>query len=153
MENNIDSLWLELEAVEDQNELRRKIYFDIHSNENRYKSLAIEGPFRLFELLGGDENDAELINWASIYTYDEYLIEKDEEYDEDKAAIWDIAKESSKRAEDLGYWYITGICNLEDGDGHDLRFVIGFTEGEFDEVIDTPYNTGDFPGDQWIEME
>ena len=152
MENNLDCLWEELSAINDKFKLRKKICNDIQSNENRYKPLAFDDPYRLFDLLGGDQNDAELINWARVYTYKEYINESEEFYNEEVESKWDIIKESSKRAEDTGYWYVTGVCILEAGDGCELKFVIGFTEGEVDEVIDTPYKTGDFPNENWVEM-
>ena len=143
MNEKEDSLWLELIEIENIVYRRSLIFNDINSGNNRFELIAENDPFRLFELLGGDEADSIKNNWAFKYTYENYLEEEDKEYVEKEANEWDVDEKSIERAHESGHWYVTGEVILEGLKGEELFFELQYTEGFFDSLISTPYNYND----------
>ena len=148
-----DSLWSELDEIESFIARRSLIFNDILSGNRRFEILAENDPFRLFELLGGDEADSARHNWAFEYTYEDYIEEYDEEYDEKEANEWDVEEKSIERAHDSGHWYVTGEIILEGLKGEELAFELEYTEGYFDGIIGTPYNSGEQGKDYGIYFD
>lgn len=137
----LNSLWLELTEVENIHTRLNIIYTDVQSGENRYKKLADIDPYRFFKLLGGNESDAVRYNCAHEFTYDDYIEEYDEVYDETEANEWDLEAKSIEKAHDSGHWMVTGVSILVGLKGDKLTFKHQYTEGYFDGIIQTPYNS------------
>jgi hypothetical protein len=139
MDSKEDHLWKELIEVENISDRRSLIFNDVHSKNQRYKILAETDPFRLFEILGGDESEAVRYNWAFKYTYEDYLEDEDAEYDQNEKKNWDLEEKSVQRSIDSGYYYITGGLIIEGAKGEELEFELQYTEGYFDGIRATPY--------------
>jgi hypothetical protein len=137
---SLEKLWAELESIKKINERVILVHRDITDNENRYKVLAEEDPYRLFELLGGDDTDLLTTNWAFEYSYEDYVNENGLEYDTQEADQWDKEEKSIERAHDTGHWYVTGSSTIEGPNGIELEFEFEFCEGNIEKIIGTPYN-------------
>jgi len=153
MNEKEDSLWLELIEIENLVDRRSLIFNDILSGIKRFELLAIKNPYKFFELLGGDDSDSMKYNWAFEYTYENYIEEYDEEYDEKASYDWDVEEKSIERAHDTGHWYVTGVVILEGLKGEKLAFELEYTEGYFDGIIGTPYNTDENGKDHGIYFD
>jgi hypothetical protein len=140
MMSNIEELWYSIESVNSHSERIKLIFRDINDHSNLYKTLADNDPDRLFKLLGGDEADAELTNWAFVYTYEDHIEYYNLEYDSDEAELWDVEERSIERAIDSGHFYVTGLVTLKSNDSTELLFELQFTEGRSDGIIGTPYD-------------
>ncbi|OYU95968.1 MAG: hypothetical protein CFE21_06010 [Bacteroidetes bacterium B1(2017)] len=136
----IDKLWVEIESIKNLEERVILIHRDITDNKKRYKVLAEEDPYRLFELLGGDDSELLKTNWAFEYTYEEYIEEYDIDYDSVEEIKWDLEEKSIERAHETGHWYVTGTSILKGPNGIELEFEFEFCEGYLDGIIGTPYN-------------
>jgi hypothetical protein len=137
---DLETLWTEISSITSVDERRTLVYNDTESKKPKYKVLAEEDPYRLFNLLEGDEADICKTNWAYEYTYDEYVDDNGLDYDEEEADNWDLEEQSIQHAHDTGNWYVTGICIIEGPDGIELSFESAFCEGYLDGIIGTPYN-------------
>ena len=140
MQKKLTSLWKEISSIDSIQDRVNIIYRDIKENKRKYKSLAEEDPFRFFTLLGGDEANADRLNWAFEYLYEDYLEETEEEYDCELAQSWNVEEESIKRAHEMGFWYVTGIVNVMMDNADELIFELQYSEGYFDGIIGTPYD-------------
>ena len=136
----MEKLWAEIESIKNLEERVILIHKDITENINRYKVLGEENPYRLFELLGGDDSEILTTNWAFEYTYEEYIDEYEIEYDLKEKENWDLEEKSIERAHDTGHWYVTGTSTIEGPNGIELEFEFEFCEGYLDGIIGTPYN-------------
>jgi hypothetical protein len=136
----MEKLWTEIESIENIKKRVILIHNDICDNTNRYKVLSEEDPYRLFELLGGDDSDLMTTNWAFEYAYKEYIEEYDIEYDSIEEKKWDLEEKSIQRAHDTGHWYVTGTTVIAGPNGIELAFEFAFCEGYLDGIIGTPYN-------------
>ena len=139
-EISLDSLWEEISSIGKIEERRIKIFDDLRSSNFKFKGLAEEDPYRLFQLLGGDENKIETNNWAFEYEYEDYVDEYGVEFDENEFKEWKLEERSIQRAHDSGFWYVTGISNIRLQNGDELPFEFQYTEGYLDGIIGTPYN-------------
>jgi hypothetical protein len=148
----MEKLWAEIESIKNLEERVIVIHKDITDNINRYKVLAEENPYRLFELLGGDDSSILTKNWAFEYTYEDYIEENDIEYDSKEKENWDLAEKSIERANDTGHWYVTGTSTIEGPDGIEFEFEFEFCDGYLDGIIGTPYNE-DQHGNHGIEFD
>jgi hypothetical protein len=137
---DLEALWAEISSNASVDERRNLIYSDIETKKPKFKVLAEEDPYRLFNLLEGDEADICRTNWAYEYTYEDYAEDNGLDYDEEEADNWDLEKESIQHAHDTGHWYVTGICTIEGPDGIELPFEFAYSEGYLDGIIGTPYN-------------
>jgi len=153
MNEKEESLWSELNEIESFIARRSLIFNDINSGNKLFELIAKNEPGRLLKLLGGDEGDSIRYNWASEYTYEDYLEEEDQEYDEKEATEWDVDEKSIERAHDSGHWYVTGELVLEGLKGEELAFEFQYTEGYFDGIIGTPYNTDEDGKDHGIYFD
>ena len=79
-----EAKWALIESIEDIEERIILIDKDLNKKRPLYRVLAKENPYRLYLLLGGDECEIELYNWAKEYTYEDYLEDSGEEYDSDE---------------------------------------------------------------------
>jgi hypothetical protein len=136
----MEKLWTEIESIKNIKKRVILIYKDISDNINRYEGLSEEDPYRLFELLGGDDSDLTTTNWAFEYTYKEYIEENDIEYDPTEERKWDLEEKSIQKAHDTGNWYVTGTSVITGPNGIELDFEFAFCEGYLDGIIGTPYN-------------
>lgn len=146
MKDKLDFLWEEISSIPAIPDRIKVIFQDVSKDLNRYKSLAEEDPYRLFELLGGDEANATRANWAFEYQYEDYLEENGEEFDSEIAAAWNVEEKSIERAVNSGHWYVTGIVVLYTDDLDEVVFELQFTEGYFDGIIGTPYHESEIHG-------
>lgn len=135
-----EAKWALIESIEDIEERIILIDKDVKKKRPLYRVLAKENPYRLYLLLGGDECEIELYNWAKEYTYEDYLEDSGEEYDSDDEEAWDIEEKSIEHAQDTGVWYVTGSCLVSGPNNIELVFEVDYCEGYFDSVIGTPYN-------------
>ena len=78
--SHLKNLWSTLEGIKSINERARRIYQDVVSEANFFKPLVEDDPYRFFDLLGGDVSEAERKNWATEYSYIEYLEDSGEEF-------------------------------------------------------------------------
>ena len=139
-QQDLEPLWAEISSIASVDERRTLIYNDSEFRRPKYKVLAEHDPYRLFNLLEGDEANISTSNWAYDYTYEEYVEDNDLEYDEDEAEGWDLEEQSVQRAHDTGNWYVTGICIIRGTDDVELPFEFAYSEGYVDGIIGTPYN-------------
>ena len=137
---DLEKLWEELESITNIDERVILIHRDIIDNEKRYKVLAEKNPYRLFELLGGDESKISTRSWAYEFTYDDYIELMDLEYDSKEEKKWNLNEKSIERAHDTGHWYVTGTSVITGPNGIELHFEFAFCEGYLDGIIGTPYN-------------
>lgn len=140
---NLDSLLIELSAMTDFNERRVAIFKDIQSGTLKYKCLAEKEPYKLFKMLGGDETEIVLSNWALEYTYADYLEDNELEYDQNEADNWDLEERSIQHALEIGFWGETGNCILKGPDHIELPFEFEFCEGYIERITGTPYYEGE----------
>ncbi len=148
-----DNLWLELTKIESTAKIRSLIFTDVKSGRKRFKVLADDNPNRFFDVLGGDESDAIRYNWAFEYSHNEYIEENELEYDENEANKWDMEAESIEKANDSGHWLVTGISTLDGLKGEQLFFELQYSEGYFDGIIGTPYNTNESGNEHGIPFD
>ena len=148
----IEKLWSEIEIVENIQDRIILIHEDISTKKNKYKVLAKNDPYRLFQLLGGDEDEISRTNWAYEYTYQDYINQYDIEYDAEDADRWDTEEKSIERAHDLGHWYVTGISIVKGPHKIELEFEFEFCEGYLGGIIGTPYNQNEH-GNHGIEFD
>jgi hypothetical protein len=137
---NIPLLWQTLLAIDSIEERKVLIYTDTLRQRRKLMVLAKEDPFRLFELLGGEDEVVELQNWANEYTYEEFIEDNGLKYSQAKAKKWNLEKESIAHAHELGYWSVTGVAIIEGPNGIELPFEFSYSEGYRDDIIATPYN-------------
>ena len=138
---NFELLWQELGSVNNLEQRVSLIHKDISSKTFRYKPLAEEDPYRLFKMIGGDESELIIINWAFEYTYQQHLEEDvDVEYNFEDEIKWDIEEKSIERAHESGHWYVTGFASIQGLNGMELNFEFEFCEGYLGAIIGTPYN-------------
>ena len=137
---DLEKLWEELESITNIDERVILIHRDIIDNEKRYKVLAEKNPYRLFELLGGDESKISTRSWAYEFTYDDYIELMDLEYDSKEEKKWNLNEKSIERAHDTGNWLVTGTCLIEGPNDIILKFEFEFCEGYVHGIIGTPYN-------------
>jgi len=147
---DLNNLWLELTKIKDFETLRSMIYKDSSSKNNRYKLIADDDPLRFFELLGGDEAEAERFNWAYEYTYKDYINEYGINYNKSDEKSWDLENKSIENANDTGYYYVTGVVILKGLKGEKIAFELEYTDGYFDKIIGTPYDTDEFGNEHGI---
>jgi hypothetical protein len=146
--NQEELLWQELESLDDYIERILLIHQDISSGCLKYKILADNDPFRLFEDLGGNESDIETSNWALPYSYDDYIEENDLEYDSAEAELWDLEERSIEHAHDTAHWYVTGTSVINGPGDIELSFEFEFCEGYIDGNLKTPYDKLDPNSDE-----
>ena len=134
--------WKELESINDISERIRIVYRDTKLKRSKFKKITEDNPIRMFELLGGKITDVyRTSNWAPEFSYEDYIEEQELEYDDQEAKNWDLEKESIKRAIDLGFYFVTGFCEIKGQDKEELYFEFDYLEGYVDSIIGTPYNT------------
>lgn len=139
-ENKIELLWSELTLMNDVDDRKLAIYSDAKNNFHKYKILAEEDPHRLFEILGGNDSEVTTSNWAFEYSYEDYILENDIEYDVNDANDWNLEGKSIEHAHNTGHWYVTGTCVIEGPENIKLVFEFEYCEGYFNGIIGTPYN-------------
>lgn len=137
---NIDNLWSELTAIKDVDNRIVAIHNDIQTNLRKYQVLAETDPYRLFDLLGGDDSDLDTCNWALPYSYENFIEENEIEFDPIEEKEWDLDEKSIEHAHDSGHWYVTGFCTITGPEKIELEFEFQYTEGYLDGIIGTPYN-------------
>jgi len=103
-DEQFDLLCSELTAINDILNRRSIIFNDLQSGANRFKIIADTNPHLLFEILGGDEDEIELSNWAFEYSYSEYLENREEDDDLIEEKDWDMDEKVSRelRIQDIG---------------------------------------------------
>ena len=150
MENSKqEKKWKELEAIQDVKKRIDIIYRDTKLKRRKFKSITESDPYRMFHLLGGNlKNIISHRNYAPKYTYEDYLERYWEDYNEKDAKKWNVKKESIKNAIDLGFYYVTGLCELSGTRKRKIYFEYMFNEGEPYSIIGTPYNS-ERVGDQY----
>ena len=139
MSKSEEQLWQEISSLETIQERRMKVLEDVNSKKHRYKKLAESEPHVFFELLGGEDQGNRSF-WAHEFTYEEHLKDNGEEYDEEAAKCWDLEAESIRRAEETGFYYVTGLVHLDVTDDEYLTFEVDYCEGYFANIIATPYD-------------
>lgn len=137
MENE---LWKKLEQLNDYVSRRLVIYNDISSGELKFKMISELDPYRFFSILGGEEMYSEKINWAFPFTYHDYVQNNNLKFRKKELHKWDLEERSIERAHATGFWHVTGIINLDIGNGKSLKFILNYSEGMFDGVSKTPYS-------------
>jgi hypothetical protein len=145
-EPELNELIHELSSIELIDERRLVIFNDVQSDSPKYKVLAETDPYKLFELLDGDNDDMELFNWAPDYSYEDHVEQLDLEYDSEEAAAWDLEERSIEYAHDVGFWLVTGISIVYGPKGIELPFEFEFNEGYQGPIIGTPYNQSEHGG-------
>ena len=134
--------WKELEFINDISERIRIVYRDTNLKRSKFKKITEDNPFRMFEILGGNIQDVyRASNWAPEYFYNDYIEEQGKEFDPKEAKNWDLEKESIERAINLGFYYVTGFCEIKGREKEVLYFEFDYLEGYVDSIIGTPYNT------------
>ena len=137
---NIENKFIELESISNIGDRIIAIHEDIVNNILKYQDLAEDNPQRLFDLLGGDEGDIRNLNWASEYSYEDYIQEKDLDFDQEEEDEWDLEEKSIEHAHDTGHWYVTGACTIKGPNNIELDFEFEYCEGYLEGIIGTPYN-------------
>lgn len=142
VEKDYEPLWSKVASLENIEDRKELIYKDVMAKRSKFKKMTNENPSRLFKLLGGDRDLVERThNWADDYTYDEYVDEHGEEFDEEEEAAWDLDGKSIERAIETGQWFVTGLYIMEGNGNIKLPFEFSFCEGYLEGIIGTPYNT------------
>jgi hypothetical protein len=139
-QEKIETLILELEKIEPVSRRISLIYEDVQKKNPRFKILAEEDPYRLFDLLGGDDSDISKCNWAKEYSYEDYIEENGLEFDPEEEDYWDAEEQGIQRAQDSGHYYVTGYSLIQGPNDIELQFEFQFCEGYIDGIIGTPYN-------------
>lgn len=136
-EQKIELLWSELMSIENIYDRRAFIYQETKKKKPKYKILADEEPYRLFEFLGGDESKVDnLKKWVWEYTNDDYTEENDMEYDSVEANNWDVEEKSIEHAiENWSNYSLTGTVVILGPNNIELEFEFDFTEGCIEGII------------------
>jgi hypothetical protein len=137
--SDLEIIWSKLESIDSTDRIRQLIHDDVKSKKPVFKILSETDPQRLFVLLGGDNFEIEMNNWAFEYTYEQYISDYDIEYDEAEALTWDIEEKSIENAIESGHWYVTGTCVINEPEGVEFEFEFGYSDGYPDGIIGTPY--------------
>jgi len=144
MKKSNEELFQELLSAESVEERKQIIFKDISKKHPIYKSIAESNPSRFFDLLGGEDNLwEEPLNWAFEWTADNAAKEAEESGHnfEIDAKGWNLEKESIKRANETGRWYVTSYCVIKGENNVELPFESEYCDGYYDKIIGTPYNT------------
>ena len=137
---HMDILWSRLEAFGSKDRIRKEIYDDVKLENPVFKILAESDPHRLFNLIGGNDFDIEMNNWAFEYEYENYVSNNDLEYNEDDELDWDLEEKSIERALEIGHWYVTGTCIINKPQDVELEFEFSYCDGYLDSIIGHPYS-------------
>ncbi len=158
-----EELLNELLSIDDIEKRKEIIFNDISKRNPKYKIIAQDDPYKLFDALGGDEDEViRTHNWAYEYTFNDFLTEQIDngyEFDEDTfegtkeewkeyqnhlnllREKFDEKEESIKRANDTGNYYVTGLYEIKGKNNIILPFEWDFCEGYLESIIGTPYDT------------
>jgi hypothetical protein len=137
--SDLEIIWSKLESIDSKDRIRKVIQEDVTSKKPVFKILSETDPQRLFDILGGDDFEIEMNNWAFEHSYEQYISEYDIEYDEVEALTWDLEEKSIENAMETGHWYVTGTCAINEPEGVELEFEFGYSDGYLDGIIGTPY--------------
>jgi hypothetical protein len=137
--SDLEIIWSKLESIDSTDRIRQIIHDDVKLKKPVFKILSETDPQRLFVLLGGDDFEIEMNNWAFEYSYEQYISDYDIEYDEAEAMSWDVEEKSIENAIESGHWYVTGTCIINKPEGVELEFEFGYSDGYLDGIIGTPY--------------
>ena len=146
---NIEDKWIELMSMSNIDDRVIAIHDDIKNNVLKFMELAEDDPYRFFNLLGGDENEINNLNWAHEYSYEDYIQENGFDFDQEEEGKWDLEEKSIEHAHDTGHWYVTGSCTIKGPNNIELDFEFEYCEGYLEGIIGTPYNA-DEHGDHGI---
>ena len=138
--SDLEIIWSKLESIGSIDRIREVIQEDVKLKKPAYKILSETDPQRLFDILGGNDFEIEMNNWAFEYPYEQYISDYDIEYDEVEALNWDVEEKSIENAMETGHWYVTGTYTINEPDGVELEFEVGYSDGYLDGIIGTPYS-------------
>ena len=137
--SDLEIIWSKLESIGSIDRIREVNQEDVKLKKPAYKILSETDPQRLFDLLGGNDFEIEMNNWAFEYPYEQYISDYDIEYDEVEALNWDVEEKSIENAMETGHWYVSGTCTINEPEGVELEFEFGYSDGYLDGIIGTPY--------------
>jgi hypothetical protein len=137
--SDLEIIWSKLEYIDSKDRIRKVIQEDVTSKKPVFKILSETDPQRLFDIVGGDDFEIEMNNWAFEYTYEQYISDYDIEYNEVEALNWDIEEKSIENSMETGHWYVTGTCVINEPEGVEFEFEFGYSDGYIDGIIGTPY--------------
>lgn len=137
----IEDLLAYLWDVPSVDERRKIIHDDIIRQINRFQILASERPEEIFEILEGDEvHQGIKTKWASPYTYQDFIDDRDEDYDPAKESNWNLEKKSIEYAITNEEWKVTSLVILPVPGGGELPFMFEYFNEYTNTMISTPYD-------------
>ena len=80
----------------------------------------------------------------------DYINEYGINYNKSDEKSWDLENKSIENANDTGYYYVTGVVILKGLKGEKIAFELEYTDGYFDKIIGTPYDTDEFGNEHGI---